>query len=253
MSPVRLFLVVVALAGFAEAARAYEYPLQFTPNSGYRSWIVAGYGFEGDEVVGNCSYRTAASGSGRGGGHVSRVQIHEQSCRWDLYGNLLRVTPGAPAVPTPLYTKGTKTVYAASAKGGYTGTDSKIPGGGFVSTPGSHYSWLTPNAHAVIPQNQSVYSTVITLQSDGDGPLDITALDATSLKGSAAIETTTCFGQIEPNTTCSITVKCDFTKLTSPSGLAYDTLRVAMKSDAGAGHDFIQNYTIDVPKEGDHD
>jgi hypothetical protein len=253
MSPARLFLVVVALAGFAEVARAYEYPLQFTPNSGYRSLVVAGYGFEGDEVVGNCSYRTAASGSGRGGGHASRVQIHEQSCRWDLYGNLLRVTPGAPAVPTPLYTKGTKTVYAASANGGYTGTDSKIPGGGFVSTPGSHYSWLTPNAHAVIPQNQSVYSTVITLQSDGDGPLDITALDATSLKGSAAIETTTCLGQIQPNTTCSITVVCDFTKLTTPSGLAYDTLRIAMKSDAGAGHDFIQSYTIDVPKEGDHD
>jgi hypothetical protein len=45
----------------AAAAEATEYPLQFTPNPGYRSLVVAGYRFESNEVVGNCSYYTVSS------------------------------------------------------------------------------------------------------------------------------------------------------------------------------------------------
>jgi len=250
-SLVRLSLVVFALAGFAQAARAYEYPLQFPPASRYGGAVVAGYNFDGDEVVGRCSYRSASARSGKGGGYFSKVQLHEQTCRWDLYGNLLRVTPGPPAIPPILYTKGTLTVYAANAKGGFTGSDSKIRGGGFVNTPGSHYSWLLSDESAVIPQQQSVYSFVIMLKSDGDAPLEITALDASSLKGRAALETTNCSGRIEPDATCSITIKYDPSKLTSPSGLAYDTLRISLKSDAGAAYDFTRPYTIIVPKEED--
>jgi hypothetical protein len=105
----------------------------------------------------------------------------------------------------------------------------------------------------VIPQQQTVSSTLITLKSDGDAPLEITALNASSSRGKMAIQTTTCSGRIQPAATCSITVTFDFSKLSSPSGLAYDTLHIALKSDAGVAGDFIQSYTIVVPKEVDDD
>jgi hypothetical protein len=253
MNFMNLLLLALTVAGFVQRARAYEYPLQFTPNSAYRDLVVAGYRFEGNEVVGNCSYSVMPSSSGKGGGHGVEIQVHEQTCRWDLYGNLLHVTPGAPLAPSPLRVNGTMTVYAANKNGGFTGRDTMIQGGGFVNTPGSHYSWLTPNANTVIPQQQSVYSTVITLKSDGDVPLEITALDASSLRSRAGVESTTCSGQIQPDATCSITVKFDYTKLNSPSALVYDTLRIKLKSDAGAASDFIRSYTIGVPKKVDRD
>jgi len=61
-----LALCCVAFAGVADA---YEYRLQFTPNPGSRGLVVAGYAFDGSTVVGNCSYYTVHSGSGRGGGY----------------------------------------------------------------------------------------------------------------------------------------------------------------------------------------
>jgi hypothetical protein len=253
ISQVKLLLLVFAVAGSVPLARAYEYPLQFTPNLAFRDLVVEGYRFEGNEVVGNCSYHVVPAGSGKAGGHPSKVQVHEQTCTWDQYGNLLRVASGSPAVPSPLQVNGTITVYATNAKGGTTGRDTRMPGGGFVNTPGSHYSWLTPNTHAVISRQQSAYSTVITLKSDGDAPLKITTLNASSLGGNAAAETTTCSGPIQPDATCSVTLTFDFTKLSSPSGLAYDTLQIKVKSDAGVARDFIQSYTIVVPKEVDRD
>jgi hypothetical protein len=253
MSRLRLLLLVFAIACFAQGAQAYEYPLQFTSNLPFRDLLVAGYRFEGNEVVGNCSYRVAPGSSGRSGGNHGKVQIHEQTCRWDLYGNLLRVTPGAPAVPSPIQINGTMTVYATNAKGGSTGRDTKMAGGGFVNTLGSHYSWVISDAHAVILQKQTGYSSVIMLKSDGDAALDIRGLDAGSLRGWAAVETTTCSGQIQPDATCSITIRFDLSKLSSTGGLFYDTLTIKLKSDAGVARDFIQSYTIEVPKEIERD
>jgi hypothetical protein len=83
--------------------------------------------------------------------------------------------------------------------------------------------------------------------------MEITALDASSLRSRAEVESTTCSGKIQANATCSITVKFDYTKLDSPSGLVYDTLRIKLNSNAGAAHDFIQPYTIVVPKKVDRD
>jgi hypothetical protein len=251
MSPVVFWLLVLALTGFAQVACAYEYPLLFTPNPGFRDLVVAGYGFDGDEVVGNCSYRTASGGSGKGGGHPSNARTYAQTCRWDRYGNLLSVTPGAPVVPSPLYVQGSMTVYAANANGGFTGADSKIPGRGFVSTPGPHYTWLTPSDSAVI--ERGVQTFVVMLKSDDDGPLDITAVNASSLKGRAAVKSTTCLGQVKMNATCSITVTYDPTKLTSPTGLAYDTLIIHMRSNAAVADDFIRKYTIVLPKKLEDD
>src|SRR5207248_2624338 len=82
-------------------------------NPGYRGLLVAGYRFVGDDVTGNCSYYTVSGKTGIGGGGAGpNVKHYDQTCRWDQYGNLLRVTPGAPAVPAPISVKGTQVIYA---------------------------------------------------------------------------------------------------------------------------------------------
>lgn len=51
--------------------------------------------------------------------------------------------------------------------------------------------------------------------------------------------------------TCTITVAYDPSRLTSPTGLAYDTLTVALVDNAGQSPDFVQGYTIVVQTGGD--
>jgi hypothetical protein len=228
---------------FSVIAIAHEYPLQFTPNAGYRGLVVAGYQFSGDTVVGNCSYYTVRSGSGKGGGYHTSTTYYNQTCTWDSFGNLLSVTPGAPTVPTPLYVNGTQTVYAMNADGGTTGYDSSLRAG-FVNTPGSHYTWVTSSAYAVL--QQIVYTMPITLESDGDLPLTIDSVQASALRSKVTVMNSTCSGQIAVGATCTITLKFDPTKLSSPTGLAYDTLTVAVVSDAGQSPSFVQSYTIAV-------
>jgi len=237
--------VSFCLVLFAPLAGAYEYPLQFTPNPGYRGLVVAGYQFQGSDVVGNCSYYTVSGGSGKGGGGGHTVKNYNQTCKWDLHGNLLSVTPGAPAIPQPLYTTGTQTVYAVDASGDATGSDSKLAEHGFVNTQGGHYTWLTPMSNAVL--HQVVYNLVATLKSDGDVPVDISAVAPSALHGTVTLKGTTCIGQIKVGATCSIDVTYDPTKLTGSDGLAYDTVHIDLTSDASASHDFIQNYTILLP------
>ena len=123
--------------------------------------VVAGYQFVGETVVGNCSYYTVTSGSGKGGGYHSTTTYYNQTCTWDLYGNLLTVAAGAPAVPTPPYVNGTQTVYAMNNNGGTTGSDSALAGHGFVNTLGSHYTWTTSNAYMVL--NTTPYTFTATL------------------------------------------------------------------------------------------
>jgi len=66
---ISMILLVLGILGSVETARAYEYPLQFTPNPGYRGLVGAGYRFEGNNVVGTCSYYTVSGGGrGKGGG-----------------------------------------------------------------------------------------------------------------------------------------------------------------------------------------
>ena len=242
-------LAVFCLAVFAPLAGAYEYPLQFTPNAGYRGLVVAGYGFDANnDVVGNCSYFTVSgnSGSGKGGGgHAPVNKSYLQTCKWDMYGNLLGVTQGAPAIPSPVSTDGSKLIFAINANGQSTGVDVKNTGHGFVRTPGPHYTWLTPASNGVL--HQFVYTLSATLKSDGDVPVDITAVAATALNGTAVVQSTTCNGQIEVDATCAITVTYDPTNLASSTGLASDTLRIELTSSAGASHDFVQNYTVILP------
>jgi len=154
----------------------------------------------------------------------------------------LTVIAGAPVVPAPLSVNGTQTVYAANAQGVFTGSDSALPFHGFVYTPGSHFSWLTPNPYTVL--SQTVYTVTATLKSDGDMPLSISSVQASALRGIVTVSSNTCTGQIPVGSTCAVTVTYDPTRLRSATGLAYDTLDISVISDAGQVRDFVQSYTI---------
>jgi hypothetical protein len=240
-----LGLLVFSLLGMSQVAFAYEYPLQFKPNPGYRSLIVAGYQFVGDNVVGNCSYYTVSAVGGKAGGGRAPAKMYAQTCTWDMHGNLLSVTPGAPAVPTPIATRGSQIIYDTNANGDYTGTDSKLPERGFVNSPGSHYTWLTPSNNAVL--HQFVYTLTAALKSDGDAPVNISSVTVSALQGVVTLKNTDCNGEIAVGDKCSITLSYDPTNLTGTNGLASDTLRIDLTSDAGEAHDFIQNFTVIQP------
>jgi hypothetical protein len=240
-------LTVTPVATTTTSGGGNEYPLQFTPGAGYRGLVVAGYqlvanSFGGSTVLGNCSYYTVRSGSGRGGGYRTITTHYDQTCTWDLYGNLLTVIPGAPVVPAPLSVNGTQTVYAANAQGVFTGSDSALRFGGFVYTPGSHFSWLTPNPYTVL--SQTLYTVTASLESDGDMPLSISSVQASALQGIVTVISNTCTGPIPVGSTCTVSVTYDPTRLRSATGLAYDTLDISVISDAGQVRDFVQSYTI---------
>src|SRR6267378_4243088 len=247
-------LTVTPVATTTTSGGGNEYPLQFAPGAGYRGLVVAGYqlvanSFGGYTVLGNCSYYTVRSGSGRGGGYRTITTHYDQTCTWDLYGNLLSVLPGAPVVPALLSVNGTQTVYAANAQGVFTGSDSALPFRGFVNTPGSHFSWLTPNPYTVL--SQTVYTVTATLKSDGDMPLSISSVRASALRGIVTVSSNTCTGQIPVGSTCAVSVTYDPTRLRSATGLAYDTLDISVISDAGQVNDFVQSYTIVLNQTSD--
>ena len=230
---------------------AFEYKLQFTPNPGYRNLVVAGYEFNGDTVVGNCSYITVHSGSGRGGGYHTVTTYYNQTCTWDLTGNLLSVAQGAPTAPAPLYTSGNLTVYAEDANGDYTGVDSTPGTGGFVNSPSAHYSWQTSNAYQVIDQKR--YTFTFTLLSDGDAPLNVSSVTSGVTSGKLGKTTTTCSGEIPVGQTCEVTVIYNPTRLCSPTGLAYNTLTINVASDAPVSDPFTQSFTITLTPKHTND
>lgn len=244
-------LFALILLCIAHVASAYEYHLQFTPQSGARGLVVAGYHFTGDTVVGNCSYYTVSACSGRGCHGITTY--HYSTCTWDLYGNLLDMTPGAPTVPQPLYQTGTEIVYATGPGGkGSTGLDTR--NFGFVSTPSAHYTWQTPNAgYAVIPD--VIYSIRATLISDGDFALKFAGArvvpqtfgTVTPTPGSAIVSANTCVGAVAPGSTCTVTVSYNPNTISctySPYGYAYTGIDLSLVSDAGTTTDFTQRFTV---------
>lgn len=235
-------LAVFCCIALPRVAGAYEYKLQFTPNPGYRNLVVAGYEFNSDTVVGNCSYITVHSGSGRGGGYRTFTTYYNQTCTWDFAGNLLSIAQGAPTVPAPLYTSGTLTVYAQDGSGDYTGFDSTPGMGGFVNAPGPHYSWLTSNAYQVIQQARDTF--IVTLSSDGDAPLNVSSVAVSVTNGKVRVKSTTCSGEIAVGQTCDITVIYNPNRLCSPTGLAYNTTTIDVTTDAPVANPFVQGYTI---------
>ena len=241
------YLLACCCLAVAPAAGAYQYPLQFTPHAGATGLVVAGYAIHRGTVVGDCSYHIVHVGSGRGG--RGSTTYYPQTCSWDLRGKLLGVAPGAPAVPAPLYTRGTQTVYALAANGAFTGSDTKLAYRGFVDTPDSHYSWLSSNANA--PIQPAPYTFTATLTSDGDVPLHVSSVTVSAVHAPAVVNGTTCNGQIAVGSSCSITVTYDPSGLCSPpSGLVHDRLVVSVTSDAGQANDMIQSYTISTSLNG---
>jgi hypothetical protein len=246
------FLSTLALTLLAaHIACAYEYKLQFAAPGGAQGLVVAGYHFNGNTIVGNCSYFTTSSGSGRGG-HGTRTN-HYNTCTWDLYGNLVSLTPVSTQLvaPPPVSTTGTEIVYAISGSS-TTGRDTR--GFGFVTTPSSHYSWQSVNnGYAVIPY--AVYTVTATLVSDGDFPLDFDGAAVTSSisgyitpsPGTATVSATTCSSSVPVGSTCSVTVSYDPTtiKCTADAyGYAYTRIDLLLVTDAGANTDFTQGFTI---------
>jgi len=236
------FLVAVGLLA-ADAARAVEYQLHFAPVGNYKDLVVAGYQLNGNQVTGNCSYTRITSGSGRGGRTIYTPV--PATCTWDLAGTLLGSVAGAPVVPPPLEVIGTETIYAIQSSNVYAGFDSALPGG-FVFNFGSHYAWLTSNAYLVLPQQP--YTFTATIRSDGDMPLTVTAVKATKTQTKATMKVigTTCLGQIPVGGTCDVTVTYNDSKLSSPTGLAYDTFTIHLTTDAAQTLDFVQGATLEV-------
>jgi hypothetical protein len=229
----------------------YEYKLQFTPPSGARALVVAGYSFAAGKVNGNCSYDTVTALSGRGG----RTSTHHyyNACVWDLYGNLVSLTPvTAPLSAPPIQsTSGTMIVYATSGSS-TTGVDTR--GFGFVSTPSSHFTWQSVNnTYATIPN--APYTITASLISDGDIPLTYSGATAaasvsgavTTLAGTATVTGTTCPHSIAPGASCSITVTYNPATIrctASPYGFAYTKLTLSPITDAGALADFTIGFTV---------
>ena len=243
-------LLALSVLG-AHAAYAYEYPLQFTPRSGARGLVVAGYEFSGDTVVGDCSYHTSISTGGRGGHSVTTYYYNV--CTWDLFGNLLSLTPAStnPAAPAVLATSGTEVIYADNGTN-TTGRDTR--GFGFVTTPSSHYSWETVNgAYAVIPY--TVYTVTVDLMSDGDVPLTFNSGSVTAFisgaitpaPGTATVSSTTCPSSVPVGTPCSVTVSYDPTTIKctgSPYGYGYTGIDLSLETDSPIHTDWTERFTV---------
>jgi hypothetical protein len=246
----RLLMTLILLS--ATTAHAYEFKLQFTPQAGARGLDVAGYEFKyergGEKVVGNCSYYILNAGSG---GTTGTRTNHYSTCTWDLYGNLISITPGAPSAPQPESESGTEIVYATSGTS-RTGQDTR--GFGFVSTPSAHYSWTTVSgARTVIPY--AVHTVTATIVSDGDFALKIdgdrvaTAIigTITPSAGTAKVSASTCGASLAVGSTCSLTITYDPTTIKCtpyPYGEAFTLIDLSLVTDAGAAKAFTEDFTV---------
>jgi hypothetical protein len=246
--------ILVALAGLclAAPAGAYEYTLQYTPNAGARGLTVAGYGFSASGVIGNCSYYTETSGSGRGGGYHNTKTYYNQTCGWDLYGNLLTIAQGAPTAPTPLSTAGGLIVYAQNAQGDTTGVDTAHANTGFVNTPSGQYAWTTQPTYVSLPSQKPVIIK-LTLRSEGDLPLVVTKIDPIAQLAKASVRRNDCMmAPVKPGASCAILITYD------PRGLppgddpytAYDRLTVGIVSNSGQAPDFAESIEVPVAPGG---
>lgn len=236
-----------ALLVFAISLFAHEYPLQFTPGGGARGIAVAGYQITNTSVIGTCSYYVVTSGSGKGGGYHSTTTYYNQTCTWDLTGNLISVTAGAPAVPPVLYVSGTRTIYAINGAA-TAGSDSSLsPTQGYIDTPSPHYTW----GPFIPPTGPAAQNVTLTLTSDGDMPLDVTSVSETTVLAHSRMLSTNCVTVLVPGASCSISIYYDPTRLAYPTGLMYDTLSVTVQANAPQTI-FSSHFTIRV-RVGDND
>ncbi len=246
MKPVVLMACLAGVCG-ADPVGAYEYTLQFTPASGARDLVVAGYAFQSGRIMGNCSYDIVRSGSGRGGGYHHYTTYFNQTCYWDLHGTLLSIAQGAPTAPTPISVADGVTVYARSANGYTTGYDANR-GAAFVVLPSAQYTWLTQSGGYQFLSDQRKVDITLSLQSIGDLALAVKKITPSANLGKATVKSTTCAPAAHPTgATCTIVVTYD------PSGIpggddpytAYDQLTVGITSNSGQAPNFTE--TLEVP------
>jgi len=220
---------IAVLTVLAVSAFAHEYPLQFTPAAG--------------------GPRSGRRGLSDHGGPLSRVpartiplravqakvaattrprRITTRRVRGDLTGNLLSITPGAPVTPPILYIEGTRTIYALNGSSTAGSDSALLPNHGYVDAPSPHYTWgpFTP------PTGPAAQTVTLTLASDGDLPLDITAASETTALARSHMVATNCVGVLAPGSSCSIAIYYDPTRLAYPTGLMYETLTVTVQSNA---------------------
>ena len=129
------------------------------------------------------------------------------------------------------------------------GVDSALlPNHGFVDTPSPHFTWgaFTP------PTGPAAQTVTLTLKSDGDMPLDITAVTETTALARSQMTATDCVAALAPGAACSITIYYDPTRLAYPTGLQYDTLTVTVQSNSPQTQTFSSHFTIRV-RVGDND
>jgi len=98
----------------------------------------------------------------------------------------------------------------------------------------------------VLPQQP--YTFTATLSSNGDIPLTVKSVKATTslTLTTVTIDSMTCTGSIPVGGTCDVTVTYNDSQLTSPSGLAYDGVTIHLVTNAGVTDDFVQRYTDEV-------
>ena len=65
----------------APVGSAYKYPLQFS-HFGYTGAVVAGYSFNNNSVIGDCSYYTTRTSGGRGSPPI--YTYCNNTCTWDV-------------------------------------------------------------------------------------------------------------------------------------------------------------------------
>ena len=160
----------------------------------------------------------------------------------------MNVTAGESAAPSVLYIDGTKTIYAIDGAS-TTGVDGALlPDHGYINTPGPHYTW----APFTSPNGPAAQNVTLTLASDGDSPLDITAVTETTSLARSHMVLTNCVGILAVGSSCSITIYYDPTRLAYPTGLMYDTLTVAVQANAPQTTIFSSHFTIRV-RVGDND
>jgi len=244
----KLLQAIALLTLVSVSAFAHEYPLQFTAGAGARGLVVAGYQITASTVTGTCSYYTLTSGSGRGGGYRTIRKDYNQTCTWDLTGNLLSVTSGAPATPPVLYTDGTRTTYASDGSSTAGSDSALLPNHGYVDTPNPHYTWGPFTA----PTGPAAQTVTLTLASDGDLPLDITSVTETTALARSQMLSTDCVAVLAPGSSCSIAIYHDPTQLAYPTGLMYDTLTVTLESNSPQAAIYSSRFTIQV-RVGEND
>lgn len=187
---------------------------------------------------------TSGGGGGRGGGGHHTTTYFNNTCHWDLFGNLTGSVSGAPTAPKPISSVNGLTIYARNAKGDTTGVDGAR---GFVNTAHAQYAWVSPGGYVFL-NNQKPVNLTLTVRSVGDFPWSLYRATATANLAMASVKSTTCARSgVRSGVECAIVVTYD------PSGIpggdnpytAYDHLSVSLVSNSGQAPVFAES--IEAP------